>query len=272
MTNPQALLLPALSSISTRAEMLPLASCIEPDWQCLIADWPGFGNIPRARIAELGPDTLRGFLDGLITTSVRAPALGIAAGHAACYLVEAARRHPGVFSHLVLIAPTWRGPLPTMAGPGLADLAAHARGAFEAPILGPLLFRATTSRRNLDRMMRGHVYAEASAVTPERLDEKLRIARQPGARFGTAAFISGALDPVRSREAFLALFKTGLFKNGLPPTLLLRPSGAPPKSAAEMDALAETGHVACAAIPGALAAHEEYPDAAAGAIRAFSRS
>ena len=267
MSNPQALLLPALSSISTRAEMLPLARRLDSAWDCVVPDWPGFGERPRARLADLGPDTLHGFLDGLIKRELRAPALGVAAGHAAPYLAAAARRHPDAFSHLVLIAPTWRGPLPTMAGPRRAGLARQARHLFEAPLLGPLLYRATTSPRNLDRMMRGHVYADAGAVTAQRVGDKARITRQPGARFATAAFISGALDPVGSRDAFLALFTPGL-----PPILLLRPDAAPPRSAAEMTALARSGRVTCATMPGALAAHEECPEAAADAIRAFITS
>ena len=145
---------------------------------------------------------------------------------------------------------------------GASRFTVAARSAFEAPGFGPLLYRAATNRRMLERMMRGHVYADPSKVTPALLAAKRAIVQQPGARFATAAFISGGLDPVHSRAAFLALFGPGL-----PPTLLLRPRGAPRKSAAEMDALAATGRVTCAEIPGALSAHEEYPDAAATAIR-----
>ena len=261
---PVALLLPALSSISARAEMLPLESRLAPRWRCVIPDWPGFGDAPRTRRRTLGPDTLRGFLDDLIQGSVRGPALGIAAGHAAPYLVEAASRHPCLFARLVLIAPTWRGPLPTMFGPSRQDLAPRARKAFDLPVLGPLLYRAATSRRMIEKMMRAHVYADPALVTPELVEAKLHVVRQPDARFGTAAFISGGLDPVASRAGFLALFA-----DGLPPTLLLRPSQAPPRSAAEMDALAATGRVVRVTVPGALAAYEEHPDAVAQAIDAF---
>jgi hypothetical protein len=38
----------------------------------------------------------------------------IACGHAAGYAIDLEARQPGTFTHLVLIAPTWRGPLPTM--------------------------------------------------------------------------------------------------------------------------------------------------------------
>ena len=258
-----ALLLPALSSISARAEMLPLARALAARLRSTVRDWPGFGDRPRDR-AELSPDALRRFLDTLLARAAPAPLVGIAAGHAAPYLVDAARRHPGRFDRLVLLAPTWRGPLPTMQGASATPLARRARRAIELPVLGDALYRLATSRRMVTRMMRAHVYADPAAVTPEILAAKLAVTRQPRARFGTAAFISGGLDPVASRDAFLALFDASL-----PPTLLLRPQAAPPKSGAEMDALAATGRVRTVTLPGALAMHEEHPAEAAAAILAF---
>ncbi len=261
-TGAAALLLPALSSVSTRREMLPLAHALGARLRATVVDWPGFGDHPRAR-ADLSPDALRGFLDTVLADAP-APLVGIGVGHAATFLVDAARRHPGRFSHLVLVAPTWRGPLPTMQGRTGTTLARRARRAIELPVLGDLLYRLATSRAMVTRMMRAHVYADPAAVTPSVLAAKLGVTRQPRARFGTAAFISGGLDPVASRAAFLALFE-----GSLPPTLLLRPRGSPPKSGAEMDALAATGRVTTVALPGALAMHEEHPAEVAAAILAF---
>ncbi|MBK3424427.1 alpha/beta fold hydrolase, partial [Methylobacterium ajmalii] len=62
---PPALLLPALSSISTREEMRPLATRLSTRHACLVPDWPGFGAQPRARV-PLAPDTLHAFLDALL--------------------------------------------------------------------------------------------------------------------------------------------------------------------------------------------------------------
>ena len=47
---------------------------------------------------------------------------------------------------------------------------------------------------------------------------------------------------------------------------MLRPRAAPPGSGAEMDALAATGRVTSVTVDGALAPHEEEPDAIAAAI------
>ncbi|WP_222185033.1 alpha/beta fold hydrolase [Geminicoccus harenae] len=258
-----ALLLPALSSISAAAEMAPLAARLEPWLHCTTADWPGFGDRPRGR-PSLTPDALRDFLDELIGTSVVPPAVGIAAGHAATYLVHAARRRPERFERLVLIAPTWRGPLPTVLGEARRPLFARIRRAIELPVLGPTLYRLNVNRRMIGRMMRAHVYADPARVTDALVAEKLHVAGQPDARFGTAAFVTGGLDPAASREAFLDLF-TG----SLPPVLMLRPAQAPRRSAAEMDALAATGRVTTTMVPGALAPHEEHPDEVAAAIGSF---
>jgi pimeloyl-ACP methyl ester carboxylesterase len=41
---PTVLLLPALSSISTRGEMRPLAERLAPEFTTVAVDWPGFGD------------------------------------------------------------------------------------------------------------------------------------------------------------------------------------------------------------------------------------
>jgi pimeloyl-ACP methyl ester carboxylesterase len=256
-----ALLLPALSTISARGEMEGLARALGPGFRCRIPDWPGFGAHPRARV-PLAPETFHAFLDALLEAAPGPYALGVAAGHAAGYLVAAARRHPRTFGRLVLVAPTWRGPLPT-AMPGRAHWFPRIRRAVEAPLLGEALYRINISPPIIGRMMRAHVYADSARVTPALIRDKHAITRQRNGRFGTAAFVTGGLDPVGSRGAFL-----DLFGDPLPPVLVLRPEGAPRRSGAEIDALIASGLVTGAVIPGALSPHEEYPDAVAGAIRA----
>lgn len=258
---PGVLLLPALSTISSRREMSELAHDLSRDHLCLVPDWPGFGARPRERVA-LNPVTFHEFLDSLIAAAPGPYALGIAAGHAAGYLVAAARRHPGTFGRLALVAPTWRGPLPT-AMPDRAAWFPRIRRAVEAPVIGEALYRLNISPPIIGRMMKAHVYGDREAVTPAVVRAKHAITRQRNGRFGTAAFVTGGLDPVASRDAFL-----GLFGPGLPPVLVLRPEGAPRRSGAEMDALAESGLARAMRVPGALSPHKEHPAAVAAAIRA----
>ncbi len=164
-SGPDALLLPALSSISARVEMRPLAKDLGHAYRCLVPDWPGFGDHVRARV-PLNPETMHAFLDALLAAAPGPYALGVGAGHAAGYLVAAARRHPGLFARLVLVAPTWRGPLPTALGPERRGLFAGLRRAVELPLLGDALYRINISRPVIGRMMRAHVYADPDHVTP----------------------------------------------------------------------------------------------------------
>ncbi|TXM87557.1 LLM class flavin-dependent oxidoreductase, partial [Methylobacterium sp. WL116] len=67
---PDVLLLPALSTIASRAEMRGLADQLAWDHRCLIPDWPGFGAHPRARL-PLNPATFHAYLDALLAVTTR---------------------------------------------------------------------------------------------------------------------------------------------------------------------------------------------------------
>ena len=208
---------------------------------------------------------LDAFLDRDLPELVPTPVLGVAAGHGATYLVRDASRHPGRYSRLVLVAPTWRGPLPTMTQGRRPGLCGTVRRTLERPVVGRALFELNISRPVIGWMMREHVYADPAGVTPALIGEKRAVARRAGGRSATAAFVSGGLDPVATRADFLSLFG-----EALPPTLVIRPRKAPARSAAEMDALAATGRVTTVEVNGALAPHEEDPDAVASAILSFA--
>jgi pimeloyl-ACP methyl ester carboxylesterase len=110
------LMLPAMSTVSTWDELRALAHRLERR-RCIITDWPGFGDRPRPRL-DYDRALCRGFLEALVThlqgelKKTSFPV--IACGHAAGYAIDLEARQPGSFTQLVLIAPTWRGPLPTM--------------------------------------------------------------------------------------------------------------------------------------------------------------
>ena len=108
---PTVLLLPALSSISTRREMRPLQARLSEKFRTVSADWPGFGDRPRPQL-DWRPETYAAFLTFLVNTlkSDRLYAV-VAAGHAATYALAHACAFPNSFGRLVLVAPTWRGPL-----------------------------------------------------------------------------------------------------------------------------------------------------------------
>ena len=234
------LMLPALSTVSTRDELKALANQLTTR-RCVITDWPGFGDTARQRL-DYDRALCRSFLEQLV--SHLQGGLGrrsfpvVACGHSAGYAIDLEARQPGTFTHLVLIAPTWRGPLPTMMS-GRRPIQGRIRRLIHAPVIGELLYRLNVSRPIVRMMYRRHVFADPAFLTDELLAERMRLTRQPGARFASACFVTGALDPFDERAAFLAAARR---VQG--PILMLYGPDTPPKSRAEMQALADLPGVA----------------------------
>ena len=262
-SGPTVLLLPALSSISTRAEMRPLQERLSDRFATVAIDWPGFGDRPRPQL-DWCPETYQAFLAHLLTELVPQPFATVAAGHAAGYVLVHAAAAPGSAGRLCLVAPTWRGPLPTMTGKRLPLFAWLGR-AVDHPVVGPILYRLNINRPVVRMMARGHVYADRAWLNEARTTEKLAVTRAPGARHASIRFVAGELDPVRSREALLS--HAGRVVD---PILVVFGAGTPPKSKAEMEALAGLPNVEAATLAmGKLSIHEEYPDEVVVALKSF---
>src|SRR5215475_11492169 len=262
-TGPKVLLLPALSSISTRREMRALQERLAPRYSTLAVDWPGFGDAARPQV-DWTPEAYAAFLAFLLTSVMAHPHAIIAAGHAATYVLAHVASAPAATARLVLIAPTWRGPLPTMMG-GQRPFFERLCRLVDRPGLGPLIYRLNVNPFVVRRMGAGHVYADAAFLEGERLREKLAVVRAPGARFASARFVTGRLDPLASREAFL-----DAARRRSAPMLLIYGDETPPRSRAEMEALAAVPGIRTVELPhGKLAVHEEFPDASFNAIAPF---
>jgi pimeloyl-ACP methyl ester carboxylesterase len=260
---PVVLLLPALSSISTRGEMHPLMERLPSQFHTMTIDWPGFGTLSRPEVTWT-PDALSSFLDHLLHDIVSGLHAIIAAGHAATYVLHHAAHHPGNIARAALIAPTWRGPLPTMGG-GQRPLFAAIRRAVEMPYVGPLLYRLNVNPFVVRKMVAGHVYSNAKWLTGERLAQKRRVIDAAGARFASAAFVTGALDRVTSRAEFLALAARAAI-----PITVVYGAETPARSLAEIEALAALPGIKASLLPrGKLSVHEEFPDEVARAVEPF---
>jgi pimeloyl-ACP methyl ester carboxylesterase len=85
------LLLPALSSISTRGEMHPLMERLASQFRVVAIDWPGFGTRSRPNV-RWTPDALSTFLEHVLEQVVGRPDGIVAAGHAASYVLDCASR------------------------------------------------------------------------------------------------------------------------------------------------------------------------------------
>jgi pimeloyl-ACP methyl ester carboxylesterase len=133
-----------------------------------------------------------------------------------------------------------------------------------SPILGQVLYKLNTTPSFLRFMYQSHVFADPAILTPSFMQQKWQSTQQPGARFAPAAFVTGTLDPVQNPADFLAWFQP------LPvPVMVLIGEQTPPKSRAEMDALAALPGVQTRLVPGSLGLHEEYPATVAETVLSF---
>ncbi|WP_226562261.1 alpha/beta fold hydrolase [Salipiger thiooxidans] len=260
-TGPCLLLLPAFSSISTREEMRPLQELLGQSFSTLAIDWPGFGDLPRPTV-NWRPDLYRAFLRFVLADVVR-PDVTVAAGHAASYALTEAAEHPASLGRLVLLSPTWRGPLPTMMKRRLKAFGAVAK-AVDLPLAGAALYRLNVNGLVIGMMARAHVYSNPDWLTPERTATKRLVTEAVGARHASFRFVAGELDLFSDQQAFL---EAG--RRAGSDIRVLYGREAPPKSKAEMLALAELPNVKRVELPrGKLSFYEEFPDDAAAAIAA----
>jgi pimeloyl-ACP methyl ester carboxylesterase len=169
-TGPTVLLLPALSSISTRREMRPLVQGLANRFSVIAPDWPGFGDQARPPIAWT-PDALSSFLDKFVREQAPALHATIAAGHAATYALYLAAGCPDILGRLALLAPTWRGPLPTIVG-GDRKLFHQIRHIVGFLVLGPRLYRLNVNPIVVPMTVAGHVYSDPRTLSVERIREK----------------------------------------------------------------------------------------------------
>lgn len=240
------LLLPSFSTVSTREEMGELARSLASQYQVTTLDWLGFGESARPSL-DYRPELYRQLLQDFVKDTFTQPIPVVAAGHAAGYALQL----PQAWSKIVLAAPTWRGPLPTMgASP---QIATGLRQLVRSPILGQALYKLNTTPSFLRLMYRRHVYTDRAKLTPEFIKQKWNITQRPGARYAPAAFVTGNLDPVNSQAEFLALFQSISV-----PVLVVVGEQSPPKSKAEMEVLGNLTGVEIKALPGSLGLHEEY--------------
>ena len=257
------LLLPALSTVSSRGEWHDFADAMDERCQLVSFDWPGFGDSERPAIAY-NAKTLREALTGILQHLQGADLNKInvvAAGHSAPIALGLAEQCSRQWAQIVVVAPTFRGPLPTMTGRAGQSFN-WVRRLVELPLIGPLLYRLNTSRAILKLMLRRHVWVNRNLLTPQRLREQQQISRQPGARFASVAFVSGGLDAASDSRWWLAQIQ-----NLHCPLHVVLANEAPPRSKQEMLTLADKAD-RVSDIDGRLGLHEEFGQELAQSVSA----
>lgn len=260
--SPIWLMLPALSTVSSRSEWRAFADAMGDQCQLVSFDWPGFGDSDRPAItydASLLCSALQAVIDHVQSIN-RSQLNVIAAGHSASVALGLAAKGSEYWQQLVLVAPTWRGPLPTMTGWHPKHFS-WLRQLVAIPLLGHALYRLNTSRFVLKLMLRRHVWVNPNLLTSKRIREQQQLSRNKGARFASVAFVSGGLDPAGDRDWWLAQARQlKCFMH------VLLATEAPPRSRDEMERLANVAD-RVSTINGRLGMHQEFGATLAERIR-----
>ncbi|KAM7267057.1 hypothetical protein ACFE04_009223 [Oxalis oulophora] len=265
------LFMPTISDVSTVQEWRSVASHIvqrqaNVNWSATIVDWPGLGYSDRPKMdynAHLMEQFMLDFIhatDTPIGSSNEKDFVIFGGGHAATIAVRAAKKGLVKPAAIAAVAPTWAGPLPIVFGRDSTMETRYGllRGTLRAPGLGWMAYNMIVSNvKAIKSQYKSHVYANPANVTPEIIESRYELTTRNGARYAPAAFLTGLLDPVNSREDFLELFAA---MEGKIPVLVVSTKGCPKRSKAEMEALRGAKGVSkFVEVPGALLPQEEYP-------------
>ncbi|CAH1428368.1 unnamed protein product [Lactuca virosa] len=266
------LMMPTISDVSTVEEWRLVAKDIlqqsgNVNWRATIVDWPGLGYSDRPKL-DYNADVMESFLVDFIldqNSPIGKDLVIIGGGHAATIAIRAAKKGLVKPTAIAAVAPTWSGPLPIVFG---RDSKTETRHTLRAPGVGWMMYNILVSnKKSIQSQYKSHVYADSANVTPAIIESRYELTKQKGARYVPAAFLTGQLDPVKTREEFVQLFK-GL--EGKVPVLVVSTSGAPKRSKAEMEALREAkGVTKFVEVQGALLPHEEYPHLVARELYSF---
>ncbi|CAN1155907.1 hypothetical protein LINPERPRIM_LOCUS11371 [Linum perenne] len=274
------LMIPTISDVSTVEEWRSAADDIVQrvggiNWRATIVDWPGLGYSDRPKM-DYNADVMENFLvdfinapDSPLRNSVNDLVI-VGGGHAATILLRAAKKGLVKPAAIAAVAPTWAGPLPIVFGrdSNMESRYGLLRGTLRAPGVGWMMYNMLVSNEKaIQSQYKSHVYADPDNVTVDIVESRYALTKKKGARYAPAAFLTGLLDPVKSREEFLDLFAS---LEGKIPILVVSSEGSPKRSKAEMEALrGASGVTEFVEVPGALLPHEEYPQMVAEELIQF---
>ena len=155
------LLLPAFSTVSSRTEMKGIANLLATQYRLTVLDWLGFGE-SQCPPVDYNPILFQQLLGDFVKSVFHSPIILIAAGHASGYALKFAQDNSDIISKLILIAPTWQGPLRVMGLP--AGLRNGVKNLVRSPIIGQMLYYLNTTPAFLRLMYKRHVYVDETKL------------------------------------------------------------------------------------------------------------
>ena len=165
------LLLPAFSTVSSRQEMRGIAELLADEYEVNCLDWLGFGDSQRPPL-DYQPRIYQALLTDFVKNNFSEPVILVTAGHSAGYALKLAKNYPHLLAKIILIAPTWKGPLKVMGVPD--NVGNFLKNLVYTPILGQFLYYLNTTPAFLKFMYRRHVYVNENLLNPTFIAEKTR--------------------------------------------------------------------------------------------------
>ncbi|QNI43761.1 hypothetical protein SynA1528_02765 [Synechococcus sp. A15-28] len=230
------LMLPALSTILNSDEWQHFKAIVTDKYQLITIDWPGFGESDKIDIHYSGTvlqETLKKAIKVIQSKNYRKLTI-IAAGHSASVVLTLKDKYINTIKQIVLIPPTWRGPLPSMTGwsPKRLNIINEI---VRLPIIGPMLYFINTTKVIIRFMMKRHVWLNKNDLDNDKIRKLQVLSRQKGARYASAAFVTGRLDIDNNNKWWIS--NTNIVKEM---STLVIPKDSPKRSLSEMEALSES--------------------------------
>ena len=250
---PPMLMLPALSTISRSDEWQRFKAIVTDKYQTITIDWPGFGESDKIKMYYNGTilqKTLKKAIK-VIQKKNNKKLTVIAAGHSASVVLTLKDRYIRMIKQIVLIAPTWRGPLPCMTGwsPKRLNIINEI---VRLPIIGQILYFLNTTKVVLHYMVKRHVWLNNSELDNDKIRRLQVLSRKKGARYASAAFVTGGLDIHKNNK-----WRISNTKRVNKISTIVIPTDAPRKSLSEMEVLSNRIKNVLY-VRGRLGCHEEF--------------
>ncbi len=147
----------------------------------------GMSERPRRRYE---PGDITSQIEDFAREEIGGSAHLVASSLSAALVVPAAVRSPRLFKKLVLVCPTGYGTLDRSSG----RLGDAVYTLLLAPVIGDTLYHALVSRPGIRYYLKNVAYHDRRLATEGLVEDYYRTGHGPGARYLTAAFVSGKLN------------------------------------------------------------------------------
>ncbi|WP_254529184.1 alpha/beta fold hydrolase [Natrinema gelatinilyticum] len=192
--DPEMLLLHGIYAGASSNEFAPLFEQLSEKYRVYAVDLPGFGRSERPPLvysASLYAEFVRDFADQITSEPIV-----VASSLTGAFAAEAADDIDG--RRLVLICPTDE----------TGDERPWVRTLLRTPIVGTTLYNALASKPAIRYFYDRDGYYDSDRIDSDEVQYAWNSAHQPGARYATASFAAGTLDPDFDLATELAALET----------------------------------------------------------------